>query len=89
MRKPPHRRHGVAWNDLSQRKRSPSAPFWLRRVTRVSVLPHRTQYASWVFMVLVYIRFATTFPLLRSGDLAGGRQPRNAEAAESSSRVTA
>lgn len=85
MRKPPHRWHGVAWNDLSHRKQSPSAPYWLRRVTRVSALPHRTQNASLVFMVLVYIRSATTFPLLRSG----GRQPRNAGAAESSSRVTA
>ncbi len=62
MRKPPQPWHGVAWKGLSQRKQSPSALLWSRRVTRVSALPHRTQNASWVFMVLVYIRSAATFP---------------------------
>jgi hypothetical protein len=32
----------------------------------VSALPHRTQNASWVLMVLVYSRFPAVFPLLRS-----------------------
>lgn len=71
MRKPPQPWHGVAWKGLSQRKQLPCALFWSRRVTQVSALPHRTQNASWVFMVLVYIRSAATFPLLRSGDSPG------------------
>ncbi|GED90821.1 hypothetical protein TNCT6_79060 [Streptomyces sp. 6-11-2] len=88
MRKPPQPWHGVAWKGLSQRKQSPSALFWSRRVTRVSALPHRTQNAAWVFMVLVYIRFAGTFPLLRSGDVGGGHRARDTEAAGSLGRVT-
>lgn len=78
MRKPPQPWHGVAWKGLSQRKQVPSALVWSRRVTRVSALPHRTQNASWVFMSLVYIRFAASFPLLRSGGVAGGRKARDA-----------
>lgn len=69
MRKPPQPWHGVAWKGLSQRKQVPSALVWSRRVTRVSALPHRTQNASCVFMVLVYIRFAVSLPPLRSGAL--------------------
>jgi hypothetical protein len=65
MRKPPQPWHGMARKGLSHRKQSPSALFRSRRVTRVSALPHRTQNASWVFMVLVYIRSAAAFPLLR------------------------
>jgi hypothetical protein len=66
MRKPPQFWHGVAWKGWSQRRQSPSALVWSRRVTRVSALPHRTQNASWVLMVLVYSRFPAVFPLLRS-----------------------
>ncbi len=72
MRKPPQFWRGVAWKGWLQRRQSPSVLFWSRRVTPVSALPHRTQNASSVCMVLVYSRFAMTFPLLRSG-AAGGR----------------
>lgn len=66
MRKPPQPWHGVARKGLLQRKQVPSALVRSRRVTRVSALPHRTQNASWAVMVLVYLRFAASFPLLRS-----------------------
>lgn len=83
MRKPPQPWHGVARKGLSQRKQVPSALVWSRRVTRVSALPHRTQNASWVFMILVYIRFAASFPLLRSGGVARDRRTRDAGVAPS------
>lgn len=38
----------------------------------MSALPHRTQNASCVFIVLVYTRFAASFPLLRSRSVADG-----------------
>ncbi len=69
MRKPPQPWHGVAWKGLLHRKQVPSALVRSRRVTRVSALPHRTQNASWTVMVLVYLRFAASFPLLRSGEV--------------------
>lgn len=64
MRKPPQLWHGVAWKGLSQREHVPSTLVSSMRVTRVSALPHRTQNASWVFIVLVYSRFPAMFPLL-------------------------
>lgn len=77
MRNPPQFWHGVAWKGLSQRKQVPSALVGSRRVTRVSALPHRTQNTSWVVsMVLVYIRFGGSLPLLRSGRVAGGHGTR-------------
>lgn len=78
MRNPPQFWHGVAWKGLSQRKQVPSAPVGSRRATRVSALPHRTQNTSWVvFMVLVYIRFGGSLPLLWSDRVAGGRGTRD------------
>lgn len=74
MRKPPQPWHGVAWKGLaSQRGQVPSALVWSRRVTRVSALPHRAQNASWFFMVLVYSRFAASFPFAPVRSAAGRR----------------
>lgn len=81
MRKPPQFWHGVAWKGLLQRKQVPSALVRSRWVTRVSALPHRTQNASWAVMVLVYLRFAASFPLLRASGTSTMQGSRNGAAA--------
>ncbi|GHG19445.1 hypothetical protein Shyd_71880 [Streptomyces hydrogenans] len=80
MGKPPQLWHGVARKGLLQRKQVPPALVRSRRVTRVSALPQRTQNASWAVMVPVYLRFATSVPLLRASGTSTMQESRNGAA---------